>query len=274
MATVPPKTGNRNLMANIQKQLEAPSAQNLGAGQMTDQTERSQGLLRAKLGKADSGTGAPSPRISSMAERQQVSQGAQAAKQQQLQGALAGQELEQAQVGLEAKEAEQKANILERQADLQSQFARQEAELYGELERGTKDIKSRENVAKLEQLGFNVRLQNKDYITNLQRAGEQARLNDKLGFKEELARQSFADDQMLSKLGVDYKKIADMDDRSFKQELAQMDMQYAQEMAHNAKMEEASKAKWGMFGSLVQGGTTAYGSGMFSKGKDGAPNPE
>lgn len=262
--------GNRNLMATIQKRMEAPAAAEAGAGQLTDQTERAQGLLRAKLGKA----GAPgaSPRISSMREKQAVSQAGQAAGRQQLEGALKGQQLEQKQVGIEAREEQQQLNIIEQQDQLKDRFARNSESILGDLERGKLDIKSKRGVAKLEQLGFSLRMQSKEYVANLERAGSQKRLENKLSFKEEIARQQFADDTVMAEMGADYRRISQQSRREFDQDLANMDMEYATEMAHQAEIAQTAGAFYKGMGGIVGGGAQTYDA--YQKKPEGAAKEE
>jgi len=252
---------NKTLMDTIRQKLEAPEQQAPTGGAM-DQTERAQGLLRAKLGKA----GAPTtgPRLSNIQEQQAAQQTRLGQKRLATEGAVRGQEITQQAEAIEAREQESLADLVSQREDVQQRFELQSENITQDLERNFKQLDDQKKAAKLEQLGFTLRLQDKDYLTNLQREGERAQLQNSLDFKEQLARDNFADMEDLLRSDIAYKKIADMSDREFRDELAQMDLEYAREMAHQARITEMKQAKYKMFGAGVSGGTQAYGSGMFS----------
>lgn len=263
----------KTLMDNIRQKLEQPQQQPGTAapvGGVQDQTERTQGLLRAKLGKA--GGQDTGPRLSNIQEQQAAKQTRLGAERLATQGAVQSQQLAQQEEATRVQEQESLANLMEQREDVVQRFELQSESIAKDLERNMKQMDDREKQAKMEQLAFTLRFQDQQYVTELQRAGERARLNDNISFKEQLARENFQDMEDLVRSEVGYKKIADMSRREFQEELNRMDMQYAQEMAHQAQVTQMKQQKYKMMTGGLQAGTQAYGSGAFQKGGAGAAN--
>lgn len=250
----------KTLMDTIRGNLEQPG----GQSQQADQTERTQSLLRAKLGKAG-GIGT-TPRISSIQEQQAQQQTRLGQQRQQTEGMLRGAELGQQERAIQVREQEQLADIGERRQDIEQRFNLQSSNILSELEREGRKLDDKRQTAKMEQLGFQLRLQDKAYLADLEREGRRARLDDSLSFKEQLAKDNFADMEELFRDKIDFRQLANMSDREFKEELARMDANYAMEMAHEAEKQQAKMAKWQAIGTIAGAGASAYGKGAFTSG--------
>lgn len=251
----------RSLLEGVKKQLAGPAEQ----PGMQDEGQKAQQLLRAKLGKARA-PGA-TPRRSAIQEQQQVQQAKMGGKQMQQEGRLAAEQVEQRQIGQQAQEAEQRANIMEQRKDLTANFERQSENIMRDLERGHKKMTSQERAAKLEQVGFTVRLQNEQYMHKLQSEGRKARLDNDLSFREQLARTNFKDQQELLENNIFMKSVSDASDREYQRILASMEPQHAYNMAKQEMRREGKRAMWE---GISQLGSSALGAGMASGGGGGA----
>lgn len=251
----------KTLLDTIQKRLEQPQGQPVAG--VTDQTERVQGLLRAKLGKET----APSagPRLSNIQEQQAAAQARLGAQRLQTEGQLAGQEVQQRQEQIQAQEQEQLKDIQERQKDVQAQYERQSEALLQDLERGKLQLKDRRDTAQVEQLGQQIRLQNRDYINQLQREGARARLDNMTQFKEQLAKEQFTGLEQVLNTEISYQQIAQQSDREWREELNQMDINTALEIAEADRLGRIKRAPWQILGAGIAGGTAIAGSGESRK---------
>lgn len=221
--------------------------------------------IQAKSGKAALSSGGPA--ISDIQQRAGQLQG-QAALQQQAQAG----ELQQQQLQTQQQAQEQQAQQAAQEITLkikanQDQFNNQVNAILNDVARNERKLDQHEKQARLEQAGFLLRIQNDDYINNLQRTGQLRRLNNEANFQEELRKAALEDDYQLYKDNIEFQKLMDADDRTFKTEINQM------------KLDQA----WDIFQTQAKGeqmrniftGIGAIGSGLAeSKMFDDEPNPD
>lgn len=194
-----------------------------------DQTYQAQELLRARSGKSVGPTSAP--RASNLGERQATVGGQQALipiqqEQQLASTALSGQ----------AAEIQQARENLRRKSEQQERFQSADAQmrttqLLSDLEGEKAKLGAAQDRAKLEQVAFGLAMADKQYIENLQTAGQRLRLDNDLAFREELSRAVFGDTLDLMKEALDTQSILDMSNREFSERMAQLDIGHADRMA-------------------------------------------
>lgn len=218
-------------------------------------TQQVQGLIQAKSGKA----GAPTqgPATSNVAE-QQATQTAQVQQGAQQQAAQAqGAQMANAAVTQGENEALAEAKFSEEQEDVKSRLLQQTNSVLQEYEQGNRTLDFNRDKAKLEQVGFTLRLTNDKYLSNLQREGKKSRLDSDLGFKEELMRTIFADEEELIRDDLDFRALMRADDREFEKLMATMDINTALQIASAESKAANQQQMWGSLGSLASAGIDA-----------------
>lgn len=218
-------------------------------------TQQVESLISAKSGKA--GATVSGPATSNIAE-QQATQTAQVqgqAVQAQAQTQAAG--LANQQVNLTEQQALQEAQFDESQEDQKSNLLRQTNAVLDEYEKGNRTLDFNRDKARLEQVGFTLRLTNDKYLSNLQREGKRSRLDSDLGFKEELMRSIFSDEEDLLRDDLEFRALMRADDREFEKLMAAMDIETALQIASAESKAANAQQMWQGIGGLVSGGIEA-----------------
>jgi hypothetical protein len=185
-------------------------------------------------------------------------------------GRIQAEQIEQREADIEQRAIQQEQQFQENLKNLQADFGRRSNSILQQFESGQKRLNNQEDIADLEQLGFEARLQNKQYIDQLQREGDKLRLNQGLNFKEQMAKNIFKDNRELLENELAFKTIVDADDRQFQREIADMDIDYAMELADSAAKAASQRQIVTGIGGAVSGGVqTAVATGAFNKEKDG-----
>lgn len=256
-----------SLMDTIRKNMQSPvggqPGQAAGAPQIgaqasdINQTSQIGSLLGAASGKAAAPSAAPS--TSNLGEQIQQNQAALAQQAVQQQGQQAAQELGQAQRAQEQQFQQQGRQLTEQSLATQDEFTRQNEALLNSYQQGIKQLNLQKDKSRLEQLGFDLRLGNNQYIDNLQREGARARLDSKIAFSEALQRSIWDDEQDLFNDSLEFRSLMGSDQRAFTDKMAQMDLDFAMQVA-NAQAQEANQRQmWGAIGSLTSAGIQTYG---------------
>jgi hypothetical protein len=251
---------NSTLMDSLKSKLSGQPAPTINSG-VQDDTQRTQSLLRTKLGKATT-SDSSTPRISNLQEQQSAVTADAGLQQNQLQGILRAEQVGQQEDQIKSTEAEQTLDNKSKLADMQNAFELRSNDILNELERSDKTLTEERKAAKLEQLGFLLRLQDKDYLTNLERAGREARLNNELSFKEQMSKDIFAEDLDVFKDDLGFKEFINANQRDFEEMLHNMDLQSAEKLAKAKFKAEKTKAIW-------SGGASAITSGLGMRGNSG-----
>jgi len=224
---------------------------------MEDTGQSVAALLRAKSGK---NIAAPEVAASSLGEQQAVTQGQQAVQQ-------VGQTAYIQQQGQQAQQTAQQQQTQLQQADiaqgrrfnaLENKMKTEQLLQAAEQDKGRLDL--RKNAAEVEQLVQGLRLNNNKYISDLQREGTRARLNDAASFQEEYAKAVFGNNKELVEQNLGNKKILDASNREYDKALSQMGVDQAWIMYNNARREEASRATWEGVGGVTTAAVGAYAS--------------
>lgn len=222
---------------------------------MEDQSQSIAALLRAKSGKAVS---APEIAASSLGEQQAVTQGQQDVQQvgqqarvQQL-GQQAQQEAQQQQAELQKSELAQSRRFNALENRMKTEQLLQAAE----QDRGRLDL--RKNAAEVDQLVQGLRLSNNKYISDLQREGSRARLDDANQFQEEYTKAVFGNNKELIEQNLKNRSILDASNREYDKALSQMGVDQAWIMYNNNRKSEASRATWEGVGGATTAAVGAY----------------
>lgn len=244
----------KNLFETLNKKLKQPENQ-IG---MTDQTQQTQSLLRTKLGKAGSSQAVPG--ISNIQEQQAVQSAQNQQQQQGRQGQILAEEenqtnlAQQQQVEQKMKELDDKIKVMNNSFKIDSD------NLLAEFERGQLKLGDQKDNSKAEQLGFQLRLQDQNYINKLKTEGDLSRFNSAEDFRLAAAEQEVADNTALLEMGLDAQNFANMNDSLYAKTLATMDVNQAINLFKQEQEQAKKMAKYKLLGSLVSTGSSAYGN--------------
>lgn len=243
-----------------QNQSAAASQATAGATQASEQnvTGQTQRLLQAKTGKAVAPGSAP--RISNVGEQQanaQTALGGQALAQQVQQGqqALQTQVAQQGQ-GIAQAQQEQTFEAKKQETD----YLRNEDAILDQYLQGTKKLDLSKDKAKFEQMGFQMRATDQQYMDNLGREAQRAQLDNDLKFKEEMARTVFAEEGDLFQDNMDFRSAMFSDKQDFIEQMSNMDLDYAIQMGTFANQQASANSMFTGVGQVTSGGIKAYGA--------------
>lgn len=169
---------------------------------------------------------------------------------------------------IEAAETQQQQNIQqaretgELKADQVAENLRQtEQNILQEFERGQKSLNTAKAQADLEQVGFSLRLQNKQYIDELRRTGTANRMQSELGFREETYRTNFNFLEELFGEKMDLQSIMNADEREFNEMMSSMVADWdVQKTLDNAKAQNLQN----LFGAVGTAGANPTVSGKIA----------
>lgn len=127
-------------------------------------------------------------------------------------------------------------------------------DIFSQFEQSTKDLDFRKDAAQLEQLGVEMALSNKQYLEELNSIAKIRNLQDNLAFKEEVARVTLGDglNSLINQLG--WKRSYDSDERTFKNEMAQINIDEAISIANESIRQANTQA-------VIQGTVTGVKAG-------------
>jgi len=244
------------LFETLQQNLGQQAQPVPGAG--GQQTQTVADILRAKQGQVGGmGGGARASSLAATSAAQQTqTQGAQ----QAISGQLEGQQFQQQNVdekrqyAIQAAQIESKRQSMVQQAQIKTDQIMQEAQQQG------RQLTFDQDANKLEELGFNLRLQDKQYVSQLQIQGAKQRLNDANSFKMAMAQTQFGDNYDTLKNKLDFNKVMSDNENDFLSQMQNIDVNAALEMADNAAKQANQQALYQGIGGLVTGGVKAAGA--------------
>ena len=232
----------------------SPVTQPLGPSQ----TSQLQQLSQATSGRAP--TQSTGPRMSNVGE-QLANQQTQLQLQQVAQAEQQGQQQVQQQAEQVVKEEQLvQRDMTEQSARFMDQLMNDQLGVLQQFSKGEKQLNLKKDKARLEQIGFTLRLNNDKYINKLQEEGFRARLDNEAVFEEELARSIFAEELDLFRDNLDFRAMMGASDRDFQEQVASMDLNSAIELANASAQSAASQQMWSGIGTMVSGGVGAYGA--------------
>lgn len=229
---------------------------NAGPEQIQDETARAESLQRGLTGR-DLGpsSGPQSSRLAERIARQQVQD---ATEEQATKETIQSEQLRLSEEAQEQAFSDQQLGQIEQAMSAKQQVAQQTESILNSFERSQQQLDFQRDAAKLEQVGFNLRMNNKRYIDSLNRAGRTSRLEDAARFEEELKRAIFADQQELFNNDLDFRRMIDMDRNELARELSNISLDQAMEMSRMQTQQINQTAKYNSIGQVISGGAQAY----------------
>lgn len=219
--------------------------------------------VRAKTGKAvGPGSG---PQQSSVLDRAAGVESQSALNQVQQQatlnmGALEGRE----QTGKQQYQ-QQRAGLMQRADAMQDEFQRQSQAIVSDLARNKEEMSQKEKHLRMEQAGFTLGLQDKQYLDNLQQVAEMKRLQDDRNFRDEMNKSALEFGWVNYQKDDKFRRMMNADARQFQRDLAEQQAKDAYEAAKREMKAEQNRALWTAGGSIA---TQMIGLG----GKETTPN--
>ena len=167
------------------------------------------------------------------------------------------------------RQIDTQAGLQNKQIDVAELSQRQEytqktSSLLQEFSQGKSTLDLQKNGAKLEQLGFNLRMSDDKYIFNLQQEGDRARLDNKLAFQEQLNAQVFGDLQGLAEDDAAFAKMMSTSQADFDAFLQDMTQAQAERIAREEERAAARSAPFKVLTAGVSAVTGFMGSAKAS----------
>jgi hypothetical protein len=169
--------------------------------------------------------------------------------------------------GIEQATSAQETEQRQREAALEGQ--RQEATLRTRLqtenilrglEQGKEELNEKQRQLGLEVASANLRLADANYIDNLRREGDRARLEESISFTEQLQRSILEENMALQKMKYKNESLLNASDRDFNKALAQMGYMDSINAARDNLRGDAQIA-------MIEGGTGLVKTGVEAAGK-------
>jgi hypothetical protein len=221
----------------------------LGQGQAVQQ------VLQAKQGKtAMPGTG---PRASNLGEAAMVDQTKALQSQQQQQNQLQAQAIDQQQVEQQRQQQQQNAEIESKRQSMLSQAQTNVDNILGQAQREGRQLTFEQDANTLEQLGFQLRLQDKQYVQKLQIEAGKQRLTDANNFNVAMQKAVLGNNYDLLKDKLDLEAALSADANVSKEELSKIDVNAALAIAAAQAKSAQIQQQWTGAGQIVTGGAKA-----------------
>lgn len=240
-----------------------------------DNTAKLSQMLRAKSGKAGA---APATAQSNLQEQQAVVQTNQQIQQQVAPAAAIQQEAQaQDMAGVQQAGNIQQQEVQQARRENEVRTRLQTNEMLSNFENNKSELAGRRNISQIEQLGQNIRLENKKYVDDLQRKGQEARLNDDQGFREALTQSELSNAQIILGTKLKNNSILSATDRDYSRVLAQMGIDDAYKMFRDDQKAARESALYTGIGALATAGIGAAATAADKKAskldKDGFVKP-
>lgn len=243
------------LYDEIQKNLSSLAATN---APVTDETAKSKRLLRAKSGKAVSGTGiGDGPSVAEQSAVQQTQMGLDQLKPQ-----IA---MQKEAIGLQQEGQQQQVEHGQQQIAQQRNFdtiqnRMKTDQILNDLERNKGQLDLEKDRARIEQVGTMLALQDKKYVDQLENEGRKARLDSDIEFKDQLSKSILGKNEELLRQKLGDQGILDAKKRDFNAVLANLSIDDAIQVLKNELAQQRAMAPWELGGNLAQTGAQAYGA--------------
>ena len=228
------------------------------------QTANLRQMLAAKSGKAGATSG---PAISNVAEQQALVDFNQAATQQQQAGQARAEQtaLQQQAQNQQFSQGRQRLGL--QKSKQEQQFEQAADKIANNLERFKDDLASKEGQQALAETLFARRLADKQYMTDLSRAGQERRLNDQNAFALEAGKSAFENWKEIFANEDQFARMMDADNAEFQKGLAQMNIETAKAVLADNMKAANLQAQYGAIGSfgtaMIQGAVKADEKGFF-----------
>jgi hypothetical protein len=214
-----------NLLETIQQNRASLAAQQQGVG---DQTQQIQSLLGAKSGKAPttSDTG-----ISNLGEQSAAATANQGQAQLGQQAAVQTQAENTQAAGIQQDTTNQLASVSQARKFDTLQSRLQTQSVLNNLAQQKGDLSDQKSQAALEQVAFNLSMQDKKYVDTLENIGARRRLDNDVNFKSEMQQIAFGDSLSMLKQKLAEGDVLSASDRDFAKALSDMSIEDALRVA-------------------------------------------
>jgi hypothetical protein len=195
-----------------------------------------------------------------MASVDQVKRGQEElARQNQIQQLAFAQE----QRAIEDSEQFKNKLLSEEQLSARDKYLSTQERILSDYTNNRRQLDLNKDKARLEQLGFSMRLGNDKYLQELDRQAKMANLSDAMSFEEELYRTIFADEEELLRDNLDFRALLAADERTFRDELSQISLDMALEVSRADNKRLSQNQMWEGISGLTQ--AAAYGYAAFGE---------
>lgn len=222
----------------------------LGQGQAV------QKVMQAKQGKLP-GVASTGPRASNLGEGAMVDQTKALAAQQQQQNQLQAQAIDQQQVEQQRQQSQQNAEIESKRQSMLTQAQINVDNILGQSQREGRQLTFEKDANTLEQLGFQLRLQDQQYIQKLQIEAGKQRLANATNFNIAMQKAVLGNNYDLLKDKLDMDALLSADQNRSNEELAKIDINTAVAIASANSKAAQIQQQWSGAGQLVTGGAKA-----------------
>lgn len=240
-------------MANLMEILKSSQSAQQASPQLGE-TEQISKLVGAKSGKAAPvGSG---PRQSSLASAvaNNVSRG-QIQEQQQQAGLVQEQQVTQLN-DINQRGQQQQTEFSEKNKQLKNQFDTRMGQMLDNYAMEGRKLDTTRDIENMEQVGFNIRLNNDQYVNKLKQEGQKARLDNDISFKTQLMMNAFADTETVLKDNIMFKTIMDADSREFEKQLSAIDANIAMGLMRKEMEAQQAGDMWAGLGGVAKAGLT------------------
>lgn len=246
-----------NLMDTIQQKLANPQPVQGSLPQM-GQGQDIATLIKARSGKAQQAGAAPA--MSNVAEQVAANQVKTAQTQLGAEGKIQAAQQQEQSADIQQNAQQSNKQFQEQRADQKQNLRIKTDQILDEYATGQKKIRNMKDIENLEQVGFSIRLNNDQYINQLQNEGNRARLDDMAEFRYQAAQDAWGlkDNQMMDQRA--FSDMMSMSDREFQEKLAEYDAQdIVSDLEYQSKTAEA-RGKAEATGGIMSGILGAAGS--------------
>ena len=232
--------------------LDAMAAQKEAKKQTSDDSlENLQRMFTAKLGKS---IDPKAPRLSRQAQRM-----AQAVSDADIENVtdnyMREQQKQKEQVRIATQERRQQARQMdETSLAMREKMAQQQAQLLQQFEQAKQKLSMQRKEANAEQLGFIYRLSNEKYVEEFKDVVRRNQLTNDIKFREEMMKAVYADELELVNEDLNFRRLLKADERTFQQELAEMDINAALRIAETHAAASRTAGVISGVGQIAKGG--------------------
>lgn len=265
------------LLDNLRRNL----SQGMAPGQQAQAgaTQQVQALAQAATGKADA-MGAGAPQASRLGEQQALLTQQQQQRQLQTQGIAQAQQVKAAEQQQRQQLYVQRRSLEEREIGVKQRMLNDAMNMVQQLEQNKDEISFKRMQAGYEQMGFQLRLTNKDYIERLKIEGAKSRLRDKNRFEEQLQKTTWGHLNELLESDLEFQRVMNADERDFEREVAEWDLSKWREIKDFEAAQASAQRKYEAInqitGGVLQAGlsvVSAASSGSSSTASPGTGTP-
>jgi hypothetical protein len=256
-------------MASIFDTMKTPSAvsgENPLTAPRAGTTQRIQDLIQG--GKQNNQSGLALDTEEEQGALVEAKVGANLVKQE---GDMATQRLQQKEQAQNQEFDFQAQDLEERRINSQLEIANKSSDLLMKNSQNFQelDVKKQKSIAMFSM--SLARFSQSNYLDELQTEGQRQRLDSETQFREALQTSIFADEEELLKSDLTFRSILNADDRTFKDELAVLDIDISIGLATSRAAGQQASAMYDAAGKVIQGGIQA-GAAYAGKSSKADPN--